>query len=76
MDYKISDRLSVILEGDKMFDPQRICQVLEKELEPIINNFLELEGGIKVRYKKENFQNIFFIEFAAQRIKPVGYIPY
>ena len=38
MDYRISNRLSCILEGDKMFDPQRICQILEKELEPIIVN--------------------------------------
>ena len=76
MDYRISNRLSCILEGDKMFDPQRICQILEKELEPIISNFLDLEGKVKVRYKKENLQNIFFIEFAAQRIKPIGYIPY
>lgn len=76
MDYRISNRLSCILEGDKMFDPQRVCQILEKELEPIIVNFLELDGQVKVRYKKENLQNVFFIEFAAQRIKPIGYIPY
>lgn len=76
MDYRISNRLSCILEGDKMFAPQRVCQILEKELEPIIVNFLELEGRVKVRYKKENAHNIFFVEFAAQRIKPIGYIPY
>ena len=76
MDYRISSRLTSVLEGDKMFDPQRICQILEKELLPIIENFLALDGGIKVRYKKENFKNIFFIEFSAERIKPIGYIPY
>ena len=76
MDYKISSRMTSVLEGDKMFDPQRICQILEKELLPIIENFLALEEGVKVRYRKQNFKNIFFIEFSAERIKPIGYIPY
>ena len=76
MNYNISSRMTSVLEGDKMFDPQRICQILEKELLPIIENFLALEEGIKVRYRKQNFKNIFFIEFSAERIKPIGYIPY
>lgn len=76
MDAKISNRLSCILENDKMFAPQYICQVLEKELTPIIDNFLVTKESIKVRYKKENLKNIFFIELEAERIKPIGYIPY
>lgn len=76
MDMRIANRLSCILENDKMFAPQYICQVLEKELAPIIENFLVTKEHIKVRYKKENSKNIFFIEFEAERIKPIGYIPY
>ena len=76
MDNRISNRLSCIFDNDKMFAPQYICQVLEKELLPIIENFLVLKEPLKVRYKKENFENVFFIEFTADRIKPIGYIPY
>lgn len=76
MKYQIVNRLEYILDQEKMFDPQRICQILEKELSPIIRNYLEIENQIKVRYKKNNNKNMFFVEFIADRIKPVGYIPY
>ena len=76
MEQRISSRLNFVLEQDKMFDPQRVCQILEKELKPIINNYLGLDQNFCVRYKKQDFKNIFFVEFEAKRIKPIGYIPY
>lgn len=76
MKHQIANRLEYILDQEKMFAPQRICQILEKELSPIIRNYLEIENQIKVRYKKNDNKNIFFVEFVADRIKPVGYIPY
>ena len=74
MDYKITDRLKTILANDKMADPQHICQVLKEELKPLIESYIMLDSDIKVRFKKDNQKNIFFIEFSADRIKPFGYI--
>lgn len=74
MDYKITDRLKTILANDKMADPQHICQVLKEELKPLIESYILLDSDIKVRFKKDNQKNIFFIEFSADRIKPFGYL--
>ena len=74
MDYRITDRLKTILANDKMADPQHICQVLKEELKPLIESYIMLDSDIKVRFKKDNQKNIFFIEFSADRIKPFGYI--
>ena len=75
MDYKITDRLGFILENDKIKDPQYICEVLKDEIKPIVNNYINLQDEIKVRFKKENNKNKFLIEIDAERIKPFGYIP-
>lgn len=75
MDYKIKDRLEFILDNDKMKDPQYICEVLKDELQPIVNNYINLQDEIKVKFKKENNKNKFLIEIDAERIKPFGYIP-
>ncbi len=74
MDYRITDRLKTILANDKMADPQHICQVLKEELKPLIESYILLDSDIKVRFKKDNQKNIFFIEFSADRIKPFGYL--
>lgn len=75
MDYKIKDRLEFILDNDKMKDPQYICEVLKDELQPIVNNYINLQDEIKVKFKKEDNKNKFLIEIDAERIKPFGYIP-
>lgn len=74
--YKIQDRMTYMLSEDKISDPLRVCQLLEEEIRPIIENYLCVKGDIKVRFRKESTQNIFFIEINAERIKPFGYIPY
>lgn len=76
MNYKIKDRMEFILDNDKMCDPQHICDVLKEEVKPIIENYLNLQNDIKVRFKKEGNRNIFWIEIYADRIKPFGYIPW
>lgn len=75
MIYKIQDRMDYILSKDKICDPQRVCELLQDELKPIIENYINLQNDIKVRFKKEKEKNIFFIEINAERIKPFGYIP-
>ena len=75
MEYRISDRMEYIIDRDKISDPQYICQILKYEIEPIVNNYLKLNGEIKVRFKRENNKNLFWFEINADRIKPFGYIP-
>ncbi len=74
MDLSISKRMELILSNDKINDPQQICEVLKDEIRPIIENYITIKEDIKVRFKKENNKNIFWIEFNADRIKPFGYI--
>jgi septum formation topological specificity factor MinE len=76
MNYKIVDRINNVLDKDKMNDPQILCDILKDEIEPIVKNYISLNNEIKVRYKKENEKNIFWIEVDADRIKPFGYLPY
>ncbi len=76
MDYKISKRMDLILNNDKMCDTQRVCEILKEEMKSVLENYLSLKNDVNVRYKKENNKNIFFIEIEADRIKPFGYIPY
>lgn len=76
MEYRISNRINYILDKDKMSSPQEVCKVIQDEIKPIIENYISLQNDIKVRFKKENNKNIFFVEIEAERIKPFGYIPY
>lgn len=75
MRYQIASRIEEILCEDKFSDPQHVCDVLKEEIEPIAENYLNLNGEIKVRYRKEGDKKIFFIEMSAERIKPFGYLP-
>lgn len=74
MEYKIADRLSYILNNDKMVDPQAVCCILEEEIKPIIESYVNLNSKIKVGFREEGDKKIFFIEFLADRIKNVGYL--
>ena len=76
MNYKILDRMDYILEKDKLIDPQQMCEILKNEIEPILQNYLQTKGELKVRFKKENARNVFWIEVETERIKPFGYIPF
>lgn len=75
MRFKIANRIEEMLCEDKFADPQRVCEVLKDELQPIASNYLALNDDIRVRYRKEGENNIFFIEMKAERIKPFGFIP-
>ena len=75
MEYKIAHRIQSVLNSDKISDPQTLCQVLRDEIKPIVENYLSLSKDFKVRFKKEEERNIFFIELEADRVKPFGYIP-
>ena len=74
MDYRIAKRIDYVLEKDKIVDPQKVCYILEEEIKSVVDNYLVLNRDFKVRFKKENNKNLFFVEFEASRIKPFGYI--
>lgn len=75
MRYQIASRIEEVLSVDKFSDPQHLCDVLQEEIQPIADNYLALDGDVKVRYRKDGDKNIFFIEMSADRIKPFGYLP-
>lgn len=75
MNYQImADRLSSVLERDKINDPQHICEILKGELSPIVAGYMQLEN-LAVRYKKQGDRLQFNVEIDAQRLKPFGYLP-
>ena len=76
MNYIVEDRIENMLYNDKIIDPQRMCEILKNELEPVVRNYLQFKGDMKVRFKKENSKNIFWFEIETERIKPFGYISY
>ena len=76
MNYQIMEqRLSSVLERDKMSDPQNMCEILKGELSPIISNYMELEHKIDVRFQKVGAKLLFQIDIEAERIRPFGYLP-
>ena len=48
--------------------------MLEKEITPIVKNYLNLEDDVVVRYRKSGDKFVFDIEVKAERIKPFGMI--
>ena len=80
MNYKISqigvNRLNSILQRDKFVDPQRVCEILKGELEPIISNYISLSTPVNVRFRRFNEKLLFSVEIDAERIRPIGYVPH
>lgn len=72
---QVASRIEEIVKNDNISNPQGVCRVLEKEIQKLVENYLVLNNEIVVRFRKENCKNIFFIEFQANKIKSVGYLP-
>ena len=49
---------------------------MDPQIQKLIEDYLILNKEIVVRFKKENGKNIFFLEFQADKIKNIGYLPY
>ena len=73
--FQVASRIEELIKNDNIFNPQGVCRILEKEIQKLIENYLVLKKEIIVRFKKENGNNIFFVEFFADKIKTVGYLP-
>lgn len=67
-------RIEDVLVRDKFENIALIARMLEKEITPIVKNYLNLEDDVVVRYRKSGDKFIFDIEVKAERIKPFGMI--
>ena len=74
--FQIASRVEEMIKNDNISNPQGVCRILEKEIQKLIEDYLILNKEIVVRFKKENGKNIFFLEFQADKIKNIGYLPY
>ena len=67
-------RIEDVLVRDKFENIALIARMLEKEITPIVKNYLNLEDDVVVRYRKSGDKFVFDIEVKAERIKPFGMI--
>lgn len=67
-------RIEDVLVRDKFENIALIARMLEKEITPIVKNYLNLEEDVVVRYRKSGDKFVFDIEVKAERIKPFGMI--
>lgn len=67
-------RIEDVLVRDKFENIALIARMLEKEIIPIVKNYLNLEDDVVVRYRKSGDKFVFDIEVKAERIKPFGMI--
>ena len=67
-------RIEDVLVRDKFENIALITRMLEKEITPIVKNYLNLEDDVVVRYRKSGDKFVFDIEVKAERIKPFGMI--
>ena len=65
-------RIEDVLVRDKFENIALIARMLEKEITPIVKNYLNLEDDVVVRYRKSGDKFVFDIEVKAARIKPFG----
>lgn len=76
MQFQIMEqRLNSVLERDKCYNPEQVCEILKGELSPLIRNYIELNSEVFVRYKKSGDKLTFQVEIDALRVRPFGYIP-
>ena len=67
-------RIEDVLVRDKFENIALIARMLEKEITPIVKNYLNLEDDVVVRYRKSGDKFVLDIEVKAERIKPFGMI--
>ncbi len=68
-------RLEQILELDKQYVSEQMLSLLESEIKYAVKSYVVLSSNVKVRYKKEGKEIKFMVEFNAERVKNLGFIP-
>ncbi len=70
------NRLENIIKSDIQNVSEEMLKLLENEIEFAVKNFVSLRDNVRVRYCR-NGQNLkFMVEFEADRVRPLGFIPH
>lgn len=69
------NRLESVIKSDVQSVSEQMLNLLENEIEYAVKNFVSLSGKVKVRYVKNGENLKFMVEFEAERVRPLGFIP-
>lgn len=64
--------LSEVLVRDKFQNINVVTDMLKSEITAVLKNYLIIDDGVVIRYRKDGEFFVFNIEVVASRIKPMG----
>lgn len=67
------NRLETILQADTTYVSEQLLMLLEKEIYSTLKNYLLISSPVKVRFTRQGRGLHFNVDFAADRVKAVGY---
>ena len=67
------NRVFSIIKRDTYNDPEKILPSLKRELRQVAEDFVVLDGDVKLRYKLTPNGYLFMVEFPASSIKNLFY---
>lgn len=68
-------RLENLIMNDVQYVGEEMLKLLQNEIQNAVKNFVMLTSPVKVRYRKEDGQLKFMVEFYSDRVRPLGFIP-
>lgn len=73
MKYRIgeSKRMFSVLANDSYKNPEKIINLLSAEFKIVAEQYLTLDGDIKVRYKISDNGLLFFVEMPAKSVRNI-----
>lgn len=73
MKYRIGEsrRMFSVLANDSYKNPEKIINLLSAEFKIVAEQYLNLDGDIKVRYKISDNGLLFFVEMPAKSVRNI-----
>ena len=73
MKYRIGEsrRMFSVLANDSYKNPEKIINLLSEEFKIVAEQYLNLDGDIKVRYKISDNGLLFFVEMPAKSVRNI-----
>lgn len=73
MKYRIGEsrRMFSVLANDSYKNPEKIINLLSAEFKIVAEQYLTLDGDIKVRYKISDNGLLFFVEMPAKSVRNI-----
>jgi len=68
-----SERMFSLLAKDSYKNPEKILPIFQAEITKLSEEFLNLNGQVKVRYKITESGLLFFVEIPATSIRSIFY---